>query len=136
MPTIDNLSAAELGWIIIFIGGFSAVGIFAIISIFADWTVMPILAAMKKIFGLFSSAPVVQQEEDEEDTVDEEVEVDDLVVYGLSRQNLKLEFQRINNLWLAYVLVGEHKSRLSIEPNESLKELMLKALLHLEIQPD
>lgn len=115
-----QLSAAELGWIVIIGGILSAVGIATLLYL-----------AIQLFLFIFVPSPI-EVEEIEED--EEEPEVTDLVNYELTGQNLKVHIRKVNDLWSAYVVIGDHTSKLDIPDNESLKEIMLKALLHLEVK--
>lgn len=115
---ISQLSAAELGWIIIIGGALAAVGLVYLCNIIVSG-----------IWSVLKPEPLEIEEQEEE-----EPEIEDVVNYELTGQNLKVQLQRSNNKWSAYIVVGDHRSKLELAENESLKEIMLQAFLHLEVK--
>ena len=57
------------------------------------------------------------------------------VIYDLG--NFQLEFQRhAGGPWHAFMILGSHKSKLNIKPEESLKEVALASLRHVDVRTD
>lgn len=73
----------------------------------------------------------------EEEIEDEEVDRSEVVLVGLGPQEIKVEFARGEDGedWNAYIIIGDHRSKVrGIDCTASLKESMLKTLLHLEVK--
>lgn len=123
--TITKLTALELGWLVSTILFLAAIGGGTLIVL-----------ASKLLFMIFNDNKH-STEADEYSSFDifsEEEQPVDSVSYPVSGQNMKLELHRgYENLWSSYLVVGDHRSRLDVERGLSLKEVMLKSFLHLEV---
>lgn len=126
--TITNLTSLELGWLVSTILFLAAIGGGTLIVL-----------ASKLLFMIFNENKHSTEpgEYSSFDIFSEEEQPVDSVSYPFSGQNmkLKLELHRgYENLWSSYLVVGDHRSRLDgVERGLSLKEVMLKSFLHLEV---
>lgn len=123
---MSSLTSFELGLLVIVVLTFACLGMGAIVALVANvilnWNDKAKRKALKEEGNIPTLFDAIEQEEE-------------TVKLPLTENQACIFHKDERGMWTSYLQMGDLKTQVDIEEMSSLKEMMMKTFLHLEVRP-